>query len=303
MKFYPEGIKYTERKFASLEEVVSAMQGGEIIEGRVLLCDKQHNLHIDLGVINGVIPRIEGALGIEDGSVRDIALISKVNKPVAFRIKAIEYDSAQMPYAVLSRREVQLECMQSYINQLVPGDIICARVTHLESFGAFIDIGAGINSLVPIDMLSVSRISHPSQRVAVGQIIQVVLKKRSGDLLTFSQKELLGTWEQNASLFRIGETVTGIARGVEEYGVFVELTPNLAGLAEPYEGVEVGQCVSVFIKSINPEKMKIKLVIVEAFDETLKAAELKYYIDSNHIDSFHYSPYNCVKQIETDFLH
>lgn len=301
MKFYPEGIKYTERKFVSLEEAVSAMHSGEIIEGRVLICDNSHDLHIDLGIINGIIPRCEGAIGIEDGSVRDIALISKVNKPVVFRIKSIEYDDAQVPYAVLSRRDVQQECMEEYIDKLAVGDIITARVTHIESFGAFIDIGAGINSLVPIDMLSVSRISHPSQRVAVGQIIQVVLRKREGDKLTFSLKELLGTWSENSECFRAGETVTGIARSVEDYGVFIELAPNIAGLAEPYSGIRPGQRVSVFIKSINPSRMKIKLVIVEAFDEEATRPELKYYIDSRHIDRWEYSPYNAMKRIETEF--
>ena len=301
MKYLPEGIRRTEKKFASLEEALTSMQSGEIIEGRVVLCDSEHNLHIDLGIINGIIPRCEGAIRIEDASVRDIALISRVNKFVAFKIKAIEYDEAQMPYAVLSRREVQLECKKSYTDKLACGDIIAAKVTHIESFGVFIDIGAGINSLIPIDMLSVSRINHPSQRVYVGQLIQAVLRKREGDRLTFSLKELLGTWEENARLFSAGETVTGIVRSVEEYGVFVELTPNLAGLAEPYGELHPGQQVSVFIKSIMSEKMKIKLVIVEAFENEIKNQELKYYIKGNHIDRWDYSPYNAVKQISTDF--
>ena len=55
---------------------------------------------------------------------------------------------------------------------------------------------------------------------------------------------------------------------MEEYGVFVELAPNLTGLAEPYYDVKAGQKVSVYIKSILPEKMKVKLVIVDTFDET-----------------------------------
>lgn len=55
--------------------------------------------------------------------------------------------------------------------------------------------------------------------------------------ICLSQRELLGTWEENASLFEQGETVAGIVRSVEDYGIFVELTPNLAGLAEFREGV------------------------------------------------------------------
>lgn len=66
--------------------------------------------------------------------------------------------------------------------------------------------------------------------------------------------------------FSSGETVPGVVRSVEPYGVFVELTPNLAGLAEPSAALEPGQPVAVYVKSILPEKMKIKLVVVEAFD-------------------------------------
>ena len=50
-----------------------------------------------------------------------------------------------------------------------------------------------------------------------------------------------GTWEENASLFKAGETVAGIVRGVEDYGAFIELTPNLSGTAEKRERVERGE--------------------------------------------------------------
>lgn len=301
MNYYPEGINFTDRKFTTMNEIKSAIASGEIIEGRVLLCDKEHNLHIDLGVMSGIIPRCEGALGIEEETVRDIALISKVNKPVAFKIVAVRQDDYGNDYAVLSRRIVQLECMRDYISPLECGDIITARVTHLERFGAFIDIGAGINSLIPIDMLSVSRISHPRERVYIGQIIQTVLRKKEEHKMTFSLKELLGTWEENAEMFGVGETVTGVVRSIETYGVFVELAPNLAGLAEPCKNLEPGQRVSVFIKSILPDKMKVKLVIVEAFDDFDSPAELSYFIDSGRISHWKYSPDNAIKLIETKF--
>ena len=301
MNYYPEGINFTDRKFTTVNEIKSAIASGEIIEGKVLLCDKEHNLHIDLGVMSGIIPRCEGALGIEEETVRDIALISKVNKPVAFKIVAVRQDDYGNDYAVLSRRIVQLECMRDYISPLECGDIITARVTHLERFGAFIDIGAGINSLIPIDMLSVSRISHPRERVYIGQIIQTVLRKKEEHKMTFSLKELLGTWEENAEMFGVGETVTGVVRSIETYGVFVELAPNLAGLAEPCKNLEPGQRVSVFIKSILPDKMKVKLVIVEAFDDFDSPAELSYFIDSGRISHWKYSPDNAVKLIETKF--
>lgn len=302
MIYYPEGANNALCKsFDSIKQIKDAMNNGDIIESRVLLCDKDHNLHVDLGAARGIIPYREGALGIQEGTVRDIALISKVNKRVCFKIIGFHRDEYNNMLVVLSRRMVQLECMRDYINSLALGDVIEARVTHLEKFGAFIDIGAGINSLIPIDMLSVSRITHPGERLYENQLIRCVLRKREESKLTFSLKELLGTWQENAAMFSIGETVTGVVRSIESYGVFVELMPNLAGLAEPCEDLKVGQSVSVFIKSIIPERMKIKLVIVEAFDDIAPASELVYFDSSEHISYWQYSPSDASKLVETEF--
>lgn len=302
MKFYPEGQNpQLLRTFDKLEDVKIAMMNGSVMESRVLMCDSEHNLHVDLGIIRGVIPREEGAIGIDDGTTRDIALISKVNKPVCFIILGFQRDESGNISAILSRKAVQLGCKKNFIDNLAEGDIIDARVTHLEKFGAFIDIGTGINALIPIDMLSVSRISHPGERVYEGENIKAVLRKREPQKLTFSLKELLGTWSENAMLFEPGQTVTGTVRSIETYGVFVELTPNLAGLAEPCDYLFEGQRVAVYIKSVLPDKMKIKLVIVEAFEEADMAQELTYFVNAQHIDRFDYSPPGAPKVISTVF--
>lgn len=302
MKFYPEGKNpQLSRSFASIDRLKSAMMNKEILESKVLLCDREHNLHLDLGVVRGIIPRTEGAVGIADGSVRDIALISKVNKSVCFNVLGFQRDIYDNTIAILSRRSVQQDCIDNFLSKLRCGDIIDAAVTHLEKFGAFIDIGAGINALIPIDMLSVSRISHPAERLREGQSIKAVLRKKETGKLTFSLKELLGTWEENARNFNAGETVAATVRSIEDYGVFVELAPNLAGLAEPPENLFEGQRVAVYIKSVIKEKMKIKLAVVEAFPGEAEPEELKYYINSSHIDFWQYSPQGSAKDIFTDF--
>lgn len=302
MKYYPEGVNDSLcKKFENISQLKEVMVNGDVVESRALLCDNEHNLHIDLGIVRGIIPYKEGALGIQEGSVRDIALISKVNKKICFKILGFHRNENGETKAVCSRRSVQLECMRDYIDKLETGDLIDARVTHLEKFGAFIDIGAGINSLIPIDMLSVSRISHPSERLTAGQMIKVVLKKREENKLTFSLKELLGTWTENANRFSIGDTVTGVVRSIESYGVFVELAPNLAGLAEPCDDLKIGQSVSVFIKSIVPDKMKIKLVIVESFNDIAPPTPLEYFENTRHIDYWRYSPHSATKLIESRF--
>lgn len=286
------------QSYATLQE---AAAHGTILEGRALVCDYDHNLVIDLGFTKGLIPRNEGALGIEDGTTRDIAIISRVNKPVCFKVTQV-YGPSGQPAPVLSRRAAQKECMEQYIRNLVPGQVIDARVTHLEPFGCFVDIGCGIPSLIPIDAISVSRISHPSDRFAIGQDIKAVVKSiDASGRVNLSHKELLGTWDENAALFRPGETVAGVVRSVEEYGVFVELTPNLAGLAEPCPGVQPGQQASVYIKSLIPEKMKVKLIIVDAFDAHYSLSPPDYYITGGMIESWRYSPESSDRLIESVF--
>lgn len=305
-KYYTENylMNTAENKDAlsSRAALREAYMSGKILEARAVMCDKEHNLHVDLGAIKGIIPREEGALGIEDGSVRDIAIISRVNKPVVFKITSFQKDESGEVYALLSRRAVQKECMEEYISKLTPGCIIDAVVTHMESFGVFADIGAGISALMPIDSISVSRIPHPSARFNAGQKIKAVVKSiDETGRITLSYKELLGTWEENANLFKAGETVPGIVRSVERYGIFVELRPNLAGLAEYVPGVVPGQHASVYIKNLIPERMKVKLIIVDSFDAQYPNEPPEYFVDSDYIDRWVYSPDCCEKRIETVF--
>ena len=304
--FKPEGQLISEKSnkefLSSLSSLKEAYHLGAVLESRVLLCDRDHNLKVDLGCTYGIIPHNEGALGIDDGSVRDIALISRVNKPVMFKITGFDTDEDGNEYALLSRKDVQSDCMRDYVSHLRPGDVIKARVAHMENFGVFLDIGAGINGLLPIDSISVSRIPHPSVRFSAGQMIKVIVKSSDEHgRLTFSHKELLGTWEQNAGEFTPGETVPGIVRSIESYGIFVELAPNLAGLAEYAPGVQAGSHAGVYIKSIVPERMKIKLIIVDSFDAEYPNPQIKYYTDSEHIDHWVYSPDKCPKIIESVF--
>lgn len=304
-KYYPEGIiiNTLENKNAikTVHSLKEAFISGKILEARATTCDNQHNLIVDLPCMKGIIPRAEGAIGIDDGSTRDIALIAKVNKPVCFKITDITKDENGNPIAYLSRKAVQEDCMAEYISLLTPGDIIDAKVTHLEQFGCFVDIACGIPSLVPIDAISISRISHPSDRFYQGQNIKVIIKDIENGRIWLSHKELLGTWEENVSLFSCGETVSGIIRSVEDYGVFVELAPNLAGLAEIKDNVSVGQHASVYIKALIPEKMKVKLIIVDVFDAGYDNAELNYFITNNHISHWKYSTDSCPRVIETFF--
>lgn len=303
--YLPEGnlinTEENRNSLKSLQTLSDAMREEKILEAVAVVCDAKHNLVVDLGCIKGIIPREEGAVGIREGTVRDIAVISRVNRPVCFVVTEITKDENGTPAAILSREKAQRKCAENYTSHLERGDVIPAKITHLEQFGAFADIGCGIIALLPIDAISVSRIEHPKERFYPGMDIRAVVKSVENGRISLSHKELLGTWEENAKRFTPGETVTGIIRSVENYGAFVELSPNLAGLAETKEGVRVGQQASVYIKSIIPSKMKIKLIIIDTFPYSYSPQPPEYFFKGNKMEEFMYSPEGCEKVIYTSF--
>ena len=308
--YKPEGAllsTYQNHEFISSKEgLEKALECGKILEAPAVLADHTFNLHIELGNgIRAIIPRSEVQYTAPGEAVKDIAILTRVGKPVCFKVQGCKRSGAGESIAILSRRAAQEECIREYISGLIPGDIIPTKITHLENFETFVEIGCGIPSLLSIDSISVSRIAHPSARLVTGDMIYTVVKSiDSNGRIYVSERELLGSWEENAALFGEGQTVRGIIRSVESYGIFVELRPNLAGLAEYRSDVRAGQTAAVFIKSIIPEKMKIKLIIIDAQDAPHTVPALEYFIDTDsvtHIDKWVYSPRGCQKQIESVF--
>lgn len=153
-----------------------------------------------------------------------------------------------------------------YPYELKEGMIVEGIVKSIQPYGAFIEVENGIVGLLHIENISVSRIKTPEERFKIGQNVKVVVKSidRESNRMTFSYKELLGTWQENAELFREGDIVTGIVRETEKNknGIFIELRPNLVGLAEYKPNIEYGENVMVAIKKIIPEKKKVKLTII-----------------------------------------
>ena len=303
----PENREY----ISSLAGLERAMREGKILESTVLLCDSDLRLHVDLYGIRGIIDRKDAVYCRRGEELKDIAIITRVGKPICFKVIGFSKENGE-PVALLSRRAAQEECIRNFLSDVIPGDIVRAKVTHMENFGAFVDIGCGVASLLSVDSISVSRISHPSDRLSVGDSIYAVIKTidRNLERIFVSMRELLGTWEENASLFRVGQTVAGVVRSIESYGVFIELAPNLAGLAELRDGshdraiAQVGSTVAVYIKSIIPHRMKIKLVLIDSYKGSLPHTEHRYFIDCEHtahLDEWRYSPASSQKTIESIF--
>ncbi len=303
MRIYkPEGNTF--RKFGGfkIDTLRKYMQDGTIIEAPVSKCDSDLSLHLDLGLnIEGVIPIDELEYNKSGNKPKNVAVVSRVTKPTCFKVINIEEKDGQYK-VTLSRKQAQKECYDNYVSKFKVGQIVSCKITHVEEYGAFCDLGCGLIALLPVENFCIARIRDPRRTLSRYKNLKVIIKNIGEDgRILLTQKELLGTWEQEASKFKAGDTVAGKVRLIEDYGVFVELTPNLAGLAEPISDVNVGDTVSVFIKSIVPDKMKIKLLITDHSNPDSKVfMKLHYRIpESGFLYHWVYSPEGAAKVIES----
>lgn len=263
-RFIPEGWESIIKPITPFE-LNEAYLSGAVINGLVTKCDSNYNLYVDLGNrIQGIIPREEvEAVNIDEtGFPRPNVCAGKVNKIVQFKVKDIKKEDI----AILSRKAVGQEALKWVKNELSEGMVVSGIVRNIRPYGVFIEIGGGIAGLLHIEDISVARIKSPEERFKIGQKVNVMIKyiDRSNERVILTYKELLGTWEDNIKEFSEGDIVEGIVRETERQknGIFVELKPNLVGLADYKENIQYGQKVHVNIRKIIPEKKKVKLVFM-----------------------------------------
>jgi len=252
-KFFPEGWKSEDTE-----------ETKDILQGIVKNCDKDYNLHVELkNGMHGIIPRqeIEAINVNEKGYPKENLCIGKVHKYVQFKLKEKDGDKL-----IFSRKDVQQEVLNSVKTDLKVGDNIKGIVKNITPYGAFIDIGGGVVGLAYIEDLSVARIKTPYERLKIGQNVNIVVKSinRETGKISLSYKDTLGTWEENAKKFSVGMNTKGIIRETEKNknGIFIELTPNLVGMAEYKEGLKYGAKVDLYIKKIDYDKKKVKVVLL-----------------------------------------
>lgn len=296
-----EGIDIKPDKLAkvindiTLDNIGDYIRDKVILSGKVIKCDKNLNLFVDAGnSLTVKIPYGESELS-RGKELKKVSIISKVGKTIQFVLTKVDKD------VIGSRRLLQEMYLDYLKNSMVPGDIIEAVVINSERYGVFVDIGFGLIALIPTNCLSISMTNNADTMLEPGTTIRVILKSVIDDKVTVSYRENLGTWLENIT-FNIGETLIGEVKVINDKGVFVELSPNLSGLAESRDGIKVGDSVSVYVKKVIPEKLKVKLIVLSPSEYKYKR-EYKERLDKNikHIDRWEYNPIDSEKHIVTEF--
>ena len=263
-KFIPEGW-YREKKIINGDTLDNAIKTQEILEAKVSGCDENYNLYVQFeDNKKGIIKREDIELINPDvnKTVKENVSTSKINRYVQFKVKGID----EANNYILSRKDVEKDAMNWMKDEVTEGTVLKGIVKSIQPYGAFVEIGGGVVGLLHIEDMSVARIKTPRERVKIGQKINIMVKSidKDQEKIILTYKELLGSWEENVKDIEEGTVIVGKAREVEKSknGIFIELKPNLVGLAEYKDGIEYGQDVNVYVKRIIPDKKKIKLIIV-----------------------------------------
>jgi small subunit ribosomal protein S1 len=302
-RYNPEFMSGIRKETITPKTINKAIENREELEALVVGCNSDNTLKLNIASnIVGELPFNELEYHPDGAETKPVSAMSKVGKRVKFIPKSIENIDGQ--YVVrCNRKELQKECYENYIATLRPGDVIPARVVNTENYGLFCDIGCGIIALLPTNNISVTHVVNPKESLkGLKRIIVVVKEIQDNYRIQLTHRELLGTWEEEASKFHEGDTVFGTVLSVEKYGVFVRLSQNLSGLAEPTDiELETGDSVVVTINSIIKDNMKVKLIIANKAEEEPEEMRFDYSQRDGHISKWVYSTEKSPKRIETIF--
>lgn len=259
-------VRKNKKKEYTIKELEKMKDTAQVIDMYIEDIDENFNM---LGIIGNnikaTIPRQEASSIVgDDGLVEERHIINKKNKVIPVCIKEIIKNNDDTFELIMSKRMLEIKVRKWMYMHLKPGMKLKGVVVSTTEYAAFIDIGGGVTGILKVQDMSDSKLQNASDMFKVSQRIEVVVKKYDRDTgrIELSYKELLGSFEENIKKYHEGDIVDGVVRNRIKTGIFVELQPNLVGLAEHVNGIEYGQKVLVSIKKIIPEKKKIKLIII-----------------------------------------
>jgi small subunit ribosomal protein S1 len=216
-----------------------------------------------------------------------------VGQRLSFRVTKIESGGRNI---VVSRRQLLEEEAAAKASEtwqrLELGAVVRGTVTSLREFGAFVDIG-GVEGLVHVSELGYARVENPAEVLEIGQAVEAQVVKLEPDpsggrgRVGLSLRALAADpWQSAVERFPAGTTAKGTVRRLEPFGAFVEIAPGLDGLvhvsrlardrrvSHPRQVVTIGQAVDVTVVSVDPEKRRMTLSMVESARRARDATEL-----------------------------
>jgi len=225
--------------------------------------------------------------------VRDTDPASHLGRVYGFRI--VEYAEDGRKF-VVSRRALQEDEQKARAadlrRSLAVGAVVTGRVVSVREFGAFVDIGAGIQGLLHVSEMGWTRIDNPANVVKIGDEVTVKILRidtKAGDeKIALGMKQLIDDpWSAAVQKYPPGKVVGGRVTRLADFGAFVELEPGVVGLlpigetggvkdADLKKTFPIGTAVDVFVLDVDPAARRMRLSI-KAIRDSEDAAEIRDY--------------------------
>ena len=258
----PEQLAARQRAQERWEKLVAAHASGESREARVKSLVKG-GLLLDIDGYRAFLPASQS--GEQRGAALDPLVGTKV------QVKIIDVDEARKRLVVSRRRALTQERRESRaatIASLEVGKECDATVVRLTDFGAFVDLGGGVDALVPMSELDFERVAKAADVVSVGEKLRVRILRVEGNgkKIAASRKALLADpWRDNAALLRNGATVEGTVVALEPR-LTVEVAPGIVGNISDREAdpadYTIGEKVEVTIRSLDMRARRLRLSVL-----------------------------------------
>ncbi|MCH7770275.1 MAG: 30S ribosomal protein S1 [Bacteroidetes bacterium] len=264
--------------------ILEGLEVGQILEGTVKAIT-DFGVFVDLGGVDGLIHITD----LSWGRINHPSEIVKLDETI--KILVTDFDEEKKRIS-LSLKKLTPNPWSDITDKHNIGDTVSGRVVSLTDYGAFIEIEKGIEGLIHNSEMSwTQHIKHPSQVVAMGQIIDAVILSLDKDekKISLGIKQLEpDPWESLMQKYPDGSHHSGVARNLTNFGVFVELEPGVDGLVHisdlswtkkirhPGEIVKKGEPIEVVVLSVDVEQRKISLGHKQLIDNPWDTFEKKY---------------------------
>lgn len=249
------------------QEILDKLEKGQILEG-VVKAITDFGVFIDLGGVDGLIHITDLSWGRINHPSEVVRLDDKI------KVVVTDFDKMKKRIS-LSLKQLLPHPWEKIDVKYKIGDKVSGRVVSLTDYGAFIEIEKGIEGLIHISEMSwTQHISHPSQFVSMGQVVEAVILSldKNEKKISLGMKQLTpDPWQELMKKYPVGSKHMGTARNLTNFGVFVELEPGIDGLVHisdlswtkkirhPGEVVKKGEKIEVVVLGVDTDQRKISL--------------------------------------------
>jgi small subunit ribosomal protein S1 len=269
-----------EQNWLGLEE---AFKTGKSINGKVTEVIKG-GLNVNLEGIQAFMPSSQSGIGANLDSLVD----------QNFPVRILECDRAKKRVLVSRRillEEEKCKAEAAFYSSIHEGERRNGQITRITDFGAFVDLGSGIEGLIHISEMSWFRVKSPREILKEGDQVEVIIIKVDATLkrISLSLRQLQShPWDQAISQFKEDTIYPGTVVRMESFGAFINLAPGVDGLvhisqiadkriSKPEEVLAIGQSVQAKIIKIDKDNRKISLSLNQIAQDQNKQELEKFF--------------------------